>query len=404
MELICASGGIVNTDYPKQGIWDIENAGFPALMLDLSSYCLSQDIEYLGKPSKRKKSAEVLEDFSKLRDKVKLAMDARRKDIKVSAVYAPALERGTKREDLNGLIEKLAVESIALCEKYGSDTLIIRPLFAGVDKEDLYEVNREYFLRLAKIAKKSSVTLLFENQLRDIGGHLTRGMFSDPKEAARLIDELNNKLKEERFGFCFDVGAASICGFNMFEYLKDLGGRVKAVILRDIDGIGETSLLPYTGAARNSSKTDWLNFLRGLREIAFDGKIIVNPADTAAAFPPILRPNLLNLAKNVGEYIYTQAGLENILKKYDKIVLFGAGNMCSVYMKYYGKKYPPLFTCDNNPALWGKVACSLTIKEPGALKNLPDGAAILICNMYHREVKAQIEEMGVKNPVEFFSD
>ena len=143
--------------------------------------------------------------------------------------------------------------------------------------------------------------------------------------------------------------------------------------------------------------------MRGLREIGFDGQLILDAFDTVVTFSPLLRPPLLRLAKATADYFQWQIGIENLLKKYRKIVLFGAGNMCRNYMKCYGEKYPPLFTCDNNEKTWGTVFCGLEVKAPGALKDLPEDCGVFICNIYYREIKRQLQAMGVEN-IEFFND
>ena len=63
-----------------------------------------------------------------------------------------------------------------------------------------------------------------------------------------------------------------------------------------------------------------------------------------------------------------------------------------------------MFTCDNNPALWGEDFCGLEVKPPGKLKDLPEDCAIFICNIYYREIERQLREMNVRNPIEFFND
>ena len=163
---------------------------------------------------------------------------------------------------------------------------------------------------------------------------------------------------------------------------------MKAVILRDCDGHEEASLLSFTGAYQRQPKTDWLNLIRGLRETGFDGELILNLHDTSAVFSPILRPELLRLAKSVADYSKWQIEIEISLKKYSSIVLFGAGNMCRNYMKCYGEKYPPLFTCDNNLKMWGSEFCGLSVKSPESLRELPGDCAIFICNVYYREIEA----------------
>ena len=73
-------------------------------------------------------------------------------------------------------------------------------------------------------------------------------------------------------------------------------------------------------------------------------------------------------------------------------------------MSCYGEKYPPLFTCDNNPQVWGQEVCGLTVHNPQDLRDLPADCAIFICNIYYREIEAQLREMGLQNPIEFFND
>ncbi len=190
----------------------------------------------------------------------------------------------------------------------------------------------------------------------------------------------------------------------MYEFVKTVGKRLKMVILRDVDGKEDTALLPFTGVGKGQSKTDWLNLIRGLRETAFDGKMVLSLEGTASSFSPLLRPQLLGLAKAVGDYICWQVDMERVLAQHDQRVLFGAGNMCRAYMKCYGEQYPPLFTCDNNHKLWGTEFCGLGVCSPDELRKLPGDCAIFICNIYYREIEQQLRDMGLKNPILFFND
>ena len=78
--------------------------------------------------------------------------------------------------------------------------------------------------------------------------------------------------------------------------------------------------------------------------------------------------------------------------------------MCRNYMKCYGEKYPPLFTCDNSQKLWETEFCGLTVKPPETLAALPEDCAVFICNIYYREIEEQLRRMGLKNPIAFFND
>ena len=237
------------------------------------------------------------------------------------------------------------------------------------------------------------------NQTKIIGGHHVRGKFSDVDDAIEEIDS-----NDEVEGFNFDIGNANLCGLDMQYFIRRLADRLKVVTIRDNDGSQNNSMLPFSAVNEGHSQTNWLNLIRGLREIDFDGEIIIKIADTAAAFSPIIRPELIKFSKTVAEYIAWQIKIESVIKKYSSRVLFGAGNMCRAYMKCYGQKYPPLFTCDNNKKLWNKNFCGLEVKSPDSLKNISEDCAIFICNVYYSEIEKQLREIGLKNPIERFND
>ena len=74
-------------------------------------------------------------------------------------------------------------------------------------------------------------------------------------------------------------------------------------------------------------------------------------------------------------------------------------------MKVFGEKYPPLFITDNNAKLWGTELCGLPVKSPEELRSVSGDCAIIICNVfYYQSIRGQIQEMGLRNPVEIFHD
>jgi hypothetical protein len=511
MNIFYSPTGIVDSRHPAQGLTDMSHAGLKHIALDLAMYCSGHDLENYGKPMQpcrlvphgnnpqcgdcrpkagkgtpgndtaAKKTANP-NPYSDASDRVSsictpeamlknlhpLLEQCRSLGLSVQFLRIPRLPWDSKRGDLNPLLEEIAHSAVRLCGKIGCRYLAVSPLFAGIPKGTEWQINRAYYLRLAKAARKYRVTLLLENQCRSHNGHLLRGICSDGAEAAAWIDMLNaetarqgNLLHAEIpaqdhsshaeapaqdhsshaeapaqghsshaeapaqdhsscaealaqdhsqprsdspvFAFCLDTGTSTLCGQDMQEFAVSLGRRLKGVILRDCGRGQECSLLPFTAAYQGQPRTDWLGLIRGLRAVDFDDNLILDFADTAAAFSPLLRPQLLPLARSAADYFKWQIELESLLKKYDSIVLFGAGNMCRNYMKCYGEQYPPLFTCDNNPSIWGRTISGLEIKPPEALKDLPGSCGIFICNIYYREIEKQLLEMGIKN-IEFFND
>ncbi len=408
LNIICTPAGIAGRENPRQGVMDIAAAGFGDILLDLSLYCACTELENIGKENLNKEKDSLLkisEHPEKMHEIIQtLLAQCKKNGITMSVAYAPYLMRNTKRMNTHEIMTQLSEKSIHAAAQSGCRYIVIRPLFAGIPEKDLWEANREYYLKLADTAKANDMVILLENQCKDKNGHLIRGICSDPHEAAGWIDTLNREAGAERFGFCMDAGVCSICGQNMYDFILTMGDRLKAVILRDGDGSHESALLPFTCAAQGRSQTDWLNLIRGLRETFFDGQLILNIKDTATAFSPILRPGLLTMAKTVADYFKWQIGMEQVLREYPSRVLFGAGNMCRNYMKCYGEKYPPRYTCDNNRALWGEDFCGLEVRNPECLKDLDKDCAVIICNVYYKEIEAQLRQMNIENPIEYFND
>lgn len=409
MNIICSPAGIVNPFRPGQGIMDIVNAGFKNISFELDMCCSGYELEHFGKlPEEEEDTADrmflpISEHPSEIGPFFEKMLTAcTQNHLRIPIARAPYLPRDTKRTDLRELMLRIHEECIRVCGKIDCHYLVVRPLYAGTS-EDSWEVQREYYLRLAKAAQEEDVMILLENQCRSMNGHMVRSVCSDGEEAAQWIDELNREAGEERFGFCMDAGVCSLCGQDMREFAIALGDRIKAVALRDCDGQHETAMLPFTCTCFGQPQTDWLSLIRGLREIGFDGQLILHIPDTVITFSPLLRPQLMALARATAEYLKWQIEIENLLKKYKSIVLFGAGNMCRNYLKCYGDRYPPLFTCDNNQKKWGTHFWGLEVKPPEALKNVPEGCGIFICNIYYREIEQQLRSMGIEN-IEFFND
>lgn len=429
MEISCSPFGIVYLTRPRQGAMDLANAGFRHMCLELDMCCPPYELEHYGEEKEevirendlrkvrgQEEWISVLDDITEMDRHFQPMLDTcSSQGLSFPIARAPFLMRDTKRTDLEGLLLWLHGKCIEYCSRIGVSAIVIQPLFSGISYGKEWERNREYFLKLAPVARKNHVMILLQNLCRNYNGHMVRGVCSDSQTAAEWVDRLNREAdaddsadegqehKAPCFGFCMNVGICSLCGQDMYEFAVNLGHRLKAVVLEDCDGRQEGHMLPFTCICHGQPQTDWLSLIRGLRQIGFDGSLILDIRDTAANFSPLLRPQMLGMAKSVAGYFQWQIEIENSLKKYSSIVLFGAGNMCRNFMKCYGEKYPPLFTCDNNQNIWGTEFCGLEVKPPGQLTNLPKDCGIFICNIYYREIEAQLREMGIQN-IEFFND
>jgi hypothetical protein len=144
MDFVCAPAGIVDARWPKQGMKDMQAAGFSAVMLDAS----------LGHP------ARLMEKGKPEPGMKAFLAAAKDSGCRLPLAMAPSLLPETKREDLADRIEALAKETLGECAATGCQKLVLRPLSAGIAREALWDENRAYFLHLAEAARAQGVQLL----------------------------------------------------------------------------------------------------------------------------------------------------------------------------------------------------------------------------------------------------
>ena len=378
---------IIDLNNPKKYMSYVSAAGFGSMMLDLGMLYAKSDFEDYGTKNSKCNVTELCKQYDQLIEQ------SLKHSIQIDSMRMPQLKWDTKREDLNGLLLQIGEKCIKACSRLGCHYIIVQPLFSGIMKADRYQENYRYCLKLGEVAKENNVYILLENQCDNINGHLIRGMCSDVSAASGLIDEINRKLNSEVAGFCLNTEVCSLCGQDMGEMAAELGNKLKAVLVKERDGIHETGRLPET----SGSNKKWLKMIRGLRKIEYDGMLIMDAGKTLLEFSHLLRSQMYPVIKSVTDFFCWQIEMERHLKKYSNRVLFGAGKMCQNYVEYYGKNYPPLFVCDNNPQLWGTKVCGLHIKSPEALQKLPKDCGVIICNVFYKEIAEQLKVMGIKN-------
>lgn len=413
MKVVCMPGAVQE----KYKLFhEYIDAGFSCAMLDLMEFCSEYAIEnreeiFDKRLANLDERATELERTFLPMEPEKLGFvtsffvqECRRRKIDIAIGRAPALPYDSKRNDSDALMRELVQESIHVCELAGCEYLIVYPLIRQMKSAEDMEKNKEFYRDILKMAKEKPVTILLQNSFELRDGNMVRGKMADPYVLRNLVDELNADCGQEKVGVCLDIGVCNLLGQNVYELIKILGQKVKAAVFSENDGVTESYMIPFTSVMNKLSKMDWLNVIRGLRSIRFDGPIICNYIDSQSAVSHLIRPYLIQYEKKITDLLVWQLSIENAIKKYSSRVLFGAGNMCRNYMKCYGEEFPPLYTCDNNEKIWGTTFEGLEIKNPEELKKLPQDCAIFICNIYYDEIEKQLREMGITNPIERFND
>lgn len=382
--------------------------GFTQSLLDFSMFCsesllenyeehreeLQQDIRYsvVYEPKK-------LADISRL-----LLTQCKETGMTHTIAKAPTLMEGTRRQDLVGVVQNLTMESIKISVLAGCQYIIIDPVLKkGIEKAK-WKDHIAFYTSFIELAKEKKIMILIRNQYKNLNGHFIRCEFSDAYKLKKIVDELNEKAGVKCFGICMDTGVCNICGQNQKEFIVEADDYLKAVIVRENDSIHDNSLLPFSNMNDGNAVVNCENLIKGLRTIAFDGELIFDFRNSLLGRTHLLRQEMLRFAKKTIDYMVWQISMEKTIARYGKRVMFGAGNMFHNYMKFYGKKYLPEFTCDNNSKLWGTEVEGVEVKNPKELLNIPQDYVIFICNMYYKEIAKQLRTLGIQNQIEYYND
>lgn len=298
-----STGSIIQGDI-EAGYRRIKEAGFDCVDFNFDEYLHCTMVErgeinaVLDRPVE-----EVWEDF-KMHKRA-----AAECGLIFEQMHAPFPLRQKGADEVNAKMLRITKNCIDICARMGGRYLVVHPvtLAYACSKKEEHDFNMEMYQELIPMAKKCGIVICLENMFIDQKAHLTEGACSDFVEAVAWIDELNGIAGEEIFGFCFDVGHANILGKNLYQSVLALGGRLKILHIHDNDGVSDLHTMPYTFARSwNPAATDWEGFLRGLREIKYEGVINFETFRCMESFPGELHPFVLRLLAEMGRYFSAQ--------------------------------------------------------------------------------------------------
>lgn len=253
-----------------------------------------------------------------------------------------------------------------------------------------------------EVLKEYKIIAYIPNQGRKIGERILRGNLSEFSEVKKLVDTLNDEAGCEIFKTCFDIGLHALLGQYFADTVEEMGDLIPdMVLIYECDGMTDRHMMPFSGG---SSALEWNEIICWMRNIGSGPLYVIDCGETPWGFPLQLSKKVNKFGSVIKEYFDFQLSQNELIAKYDNIVLFGAGRMFRNYMRNYGENHKPLFTCDNNPNMWGQQAMGIEIKNPEEIKNLPEDCAVFMCNMYYDEISVQLRDMGINNPIERFSD
>ncbi len=149
-------------------------------------------------------------------------------------------------------------------------------------------------------------------------------------------------------------------------------------------------------------KAAWLEFERRKLPVpeGYENYLFMTMGKDYLKYPPEEQrkpkhTGIFDPEKPYGEYQKMLTGMFEDMKG-KKIILFGAGMMMEDYMKKWGNRYRPEFLVDNDENKWGRQRFGIPIKQPEAIKKIPEGKRrLIICSFYYKEIQKQLEQMGI---------
>ena len=137
---------------------------------------------------------------------------------------------------------------------------------------------------------------------------MVEGPGCDAGKAAERIDRINERHHASVLGFCFDTGHANLVGIDFESFLITLGDRLKVLHIHDNDGVMDLHQLPFTftKTRENRPSTDWDGFVKGLRQIHFDGVLSFETAPVLTTFPEEMKAEVLSFIARIGKYFGDQ--------------------------------------------------------------------------------------------------
>ena len=225
---------------------------------------------------------------------------AARYGVSFGQAHAPFPSCVRDNPDYNEKVLDAIKKSLAICDYVDCPYLIVHPAFFDynnrMDPDDEWDANIRLYSALIPDIKKSHVTVCLENMFtyNANGRKVYEAICSDMNEAAAYIDELNDIAGEKCFAFCLDTGHALLLGKDIYTAIMQIGERLETLHIHDNDGRADQHYTPYMGCL------DWNRFIKGLRDVGYQGALSFETFNTLNAFDPELTPEVLRLIGATG--------------------------------------------------------------------------------------------------------
>ena len=302
LEVGVQTQNVISDENPYEGFEMLRQAGFTCCDFSLNGYLKNTDIYRANKNIFFDQSVEELELFFTAH---KIA--AKKYGIRINQMHMPyPIFIPNGKDMLNDYMwNEVAPKSMEICRFLECPNIVIHGFklsrFWGTEEAE-WQKTHEFLDTILPMAKEYGITVCMENLYESVGWHIVEGPGCDVRKNVERIDCINAEYGAEVLGFCFDTGHANLVGLDFEKFITTLGSRLKVLHIHDNDGVGDLHQIPYTftKTRENKSSTDWEGFVRGMREIHFDGVLSFETAPVLKAFPDALKFEALHLISSIG--------------------------------------------------------------------------------------------------------
>ena len=266
MRLAVQSGNVVDDFGFETGYRMIKEAGFEAV---------DWNIDHAWDQSKLRKGdltgcifekspAEVLEHYRRELEII------RKNGLAITQAHAPFPAYLAEVPELLDYAIEIYKGCIRLCDAVGCKNLVVHGISASpqnpeLTREQVDGLNMKLYGSLIPVLQETQVTVCLENLFTGADGQIYEGTCSEPMEAVRYIDALNEMAGKNCFGLCVDTGHLNLLRKNVTEYIRTVGKRIACLHVHDNDGKDDLHRMPFTGTLR------WEDLLAALKEVGYSG-------------------------------------------------------------------------------------------------------------------------------------
>ncbi len=294
------TGGWYDHDNALKSFEYIKECGFEAVDYNIDIYMRPDPMAKDGVITPTlfdKPIEEIIEWVKPLKD----ASEAT--GVEISQMHAPFPCWYPEKDDLNAHIVMALDKCFAVAEYINCPAVVVHPTILS-ERDVEWEENLDFYRGLIPYIKKyKGVKICTENIFGRHGSRFVEGRLSNPYDAAKMIDILNEEAGGDYFGFCLDVGHANLCHLDLKNYIKIMGKRLTIFHIHDNNAMDDLHMIPYSYLTNGKTHVcDWNRFIEGIKEIGFEGTLAFETFRIFSAYPKPAHTSALKLIADIGHY------------------------------------------------------------------------------------------------------